>query len=163
MLRVLRAICILIFICFSYANGNKTVVLQESTNLSLENIKNGFSKISDSVKIASNESDGIKDSLISYLNHQDWSYLKAANDWSWSGNLIILFNDKGVIKKVRSDIQSGHTHKDDLLLGTRGKFKRQVRKSLRKKDLSHLNPPKKYIVKVLIKYNSSNKEVIWSR
>ena len=51
--------------------------------------------------------DLILDSLISYLNQQDWSYLKAKNDWGWHGDIIIIFNKKGFVKRVRSDFHSG--------------------------------------------------------
>ena len=62
--------------------------------------------------------DLILDSLISYLNQQDWSYLKAKNDWSWHGDIIIIFNKKGFVKRVRSDFHSGYTHQDDIYLQT---------------------------------------------
>ena len=107
--------------------------------------------------------DLILDSLISYLNQQDWSYLKAKNDWGWHGDIIIIFNKKGFIKRVRSDFHSGYTHQDDIYLRTANRLKRQVRKTLKQRDLSHLEPPPEYTVNVALNYTSADREVVWSR
>lgn len=116
----------------------------------------------DSIKPGSLQKERIADSLVAYLNLQDWSYLKAKNDWGWHGELIIYFNKKGLIKKVRSDFHSGYTHKDDIYLGTADRLKRQVRKTLKKRDFAHLNPPLEYRIKLLLTYTTVNREVVWS-
>lgn len=116
-----------------------------------------------SIKYGGQQEDLILDSLISYLNQQDWSYLKANNDWGWHGDIIILFNKKGFVKRVRSDFHSGYTHQDDIYLRTADRLKRQVRKTLKQRDLSHLKPPPEYKVKIALNYTSADREVIWSR
>ena len=115
----------------------------------------------DSIKPGSLQKEQIADSLVAYLNLQDWSYLKAKNDWGWHGELIIYFNKKGIIKKVRSDFHSGYTHQDDIYLGTANRLKRQVRKTLKKRDFAYLNPPLEYRIKLLLTYTTANKELVW--
>jgi hypothetical protein len=131
--------------------------------LEVSNIRSADEEKLNSFKNGGQHEDLILDSLISYLNQQDWSYLKANNDWGWYGDIIIIFNKKGFVKRVRSDFHSGYTHQDDIYLRTADRLKRQVRKTLKQGDLSHLNPPPEYKVKIALKYTSANREVVWSR
>ena len=79
------------------------------------------------------QKDLIIDSLISNLNQQDWSYLRAKMDWAWYGKLFIHFNRHGISKKVKYNIESGYVHEEDLYLRTRKQLIRQVKKNTLKK------------------------------
>ena len=137
--------------------------VSENTESVIFNIISADEEKLNSINNGGQHEDLILDSLISYLNQQDWSYLKAKNDWGWHGDIIIIFNKKGFVKRVRSDFNSGYTHQDDIYLRTADRLKRQVRKTLKQIALSHLEPPPEYTVNVALNYTSADKEVVWSR
>ena len=160
-----RYIGMIIFMVFfslqcNWATENSEISARNnSTNLFLTSIDQVRL---DSIKPGSLQKEQIADSLVAYLNQQDWSYLKAKNDWGGHGELITYFNTKGIIKKVRSDFHSGYTHQDDIYLGTADRLKRQVRKTLKKRDFAHLNPPLEYRIKLSLTYTTVNRELVWS-
>ena len=128
-----------------------TLFAQESE---IDNTLNSDSSIS--------QKDFIIDALISYLNQQDWSYLRAKKDWGWYGKLVIHFNRHGISNKVKYKINTGFVHENDLKLPTKRKLVRQVKKTLLKRDLSDLNPQSRYEIKVMLDYSTDKKELVWS-
>lgn len=115
-----------------------------------------------SISYGRQKKDLLTDSLISYFNQQDWAYLKAENDWGWHGELILLFNKKGLIKRVKSDFHSGYTHQNDINLRSADKLSRQVRKMLKKGDFTHLNPPSEYRIAISLTYTTATRKLVWN-
>ena len=105
----------------------------------------------------------IVDSLINYLNKQDWSYLRAKKDWAWHGKLFVHFNKHGISNKVKYNIESGYVHDDDFYLRTKKQLIRQVKQTLLNRDLSDLNPQSRYKIKINLNYSTDKKELVWSR
>ena len=105
----------------------------------------------------------IVDSLINYLNMQDWSYLRAKEDWAWHGKLFVHFNRHGISNKVKYKIESGYVHDDDFYLQTKKQLIRQVKQTLLNRDLSDLNPQPRYEIKISLNYSTDKKELVWNR
>ena len=153
----------MVFFRLDFCLAFEYLEVSEKNESSFSHISGIKAEKPDSLENGDQYKDLLTDSLLAYLNQQDWSYLKAENDWEWHGDIIMLFKKNGFIKRVKSDFQSGYTHKDDIRLRTADKLKRQVRKSLKQVDLSHLNPPSEYKVNIVLNYTSASREVVWSR
>ena len=143
-MKKLLVICYLVFSITLYAQGG-------------ENIDTPISDTTIS------QQDYIVDSLINYLNKQDWSYLQAKEDWAWYGKLFVHFNRHGISNKVKYNIESGYVHDDDFYLRTKKQLKHQVKQTLLNKDLSDLNPQSSYKFKINLNYSTDKKELVWSR
>jgi len=107
--------------------------------------------------------ENIVDSLIDYLNNQDWSYLRVKEDWAWHGKLFIHFNRHGISNRVKYSIEHGYVHHDDLYSQAKRQLKRQVKQTLLNRDLSELNPPSRYTIKISLNYSVDKRELVWSR
>ncbi len=109
------------------------------------------------------QQENMVDSLIDYLNKQDWSYLQAKEDWAWHGKLFIHFNRHGISNRVKYSIEHGYVHQEDFYSRTKRQLKRQVKQTLLNRDLSELNPPSRYKIKISLNYSADKKELVWSR
>ncbi len=101
------------------------------------------------------------DSMIVYLNEKDWGFMATKNDWVLFNHIIVFFNKKGKIKKVKYEIQSGTIYNDDLYSNSIKKLKKQVKRVLLNLDFSLFEPPESYIVKISLTFNSSDNLLIW--
>lgn len=102
------------------------------------------------------------DSMLYYLNNQDWSFMASANDWIFHNNILVSFSKKGKINNVKYEIQSGTIYQDDLYSKDMRQLKKQIKKSLMNLDFSLFNPPESYSLNIALTYNSSNGELNWS-
>jgi len=102
------------------------------------------------------------DSILVYLNEQDWGYMASTNDWILHMNIIVNFNQHGKIKKVNFEIQSGMIYHDDIYSNSIKRLKKQVKKALVNLDLSLFDPPDSYKVNIALTFHSSKSELVWS-
>ena len=102
------------------------------------------------------------DSMLYYLNEQDWGFMETTNDWVLYNHIIVFFNKKGKIKKVKYEIQSGRIYQDDMYSRSIKHLKKQIKKSLNKLDFSLFDPPDSYILNVSLTFHRSKKELTWS-
>ena len=101
------------------------------------------------------------DSMLYYLNEQDWGFMASANDWILYSNVIVNFKH-GKINKVNFEIQSGMIYQDDMYSNSIKRLKKQVEKALLNLDLSLFEPPESYKVNIALTFHRSNKELTWS-
>ena len=100
------------------------------------------------------------DSMLYYLNEQDWAYMASSNDWVLYNTVIVNFK-LGKITKVNFEIQSGMIYHDDIYSSNIKRLKKQVKKALLNLDLSLFEPPDSYKVNLALTFHRSNKELIW--
>ena len=101
------------------------------------------------------------DSMLVYLNEQDWGYMATTNDWVLHNYIIVSFNKNGIIKKVKFEIQSGVINDDDLFSKSIKQLKKQVKKALVNLDFSLFEPPDSYKINIALTFHSSKKELTW--
>ena len=101
------------------------------------------------------------DSMLFYLNKQDWGFMASANDWILYNNVIVNFKH-GKISKVNFEIQSGMIYQDDMYSNSIKRLKKQVEKALLNLDLSLFEPPESYKINIALTFHSSTKELTWS-
>ena len=102
------------------------------------------------------------DSMLYYLNEQDWGFMATTNDWILYINVIVNFNKHGKINKVNYKIQSGKIYQDDIYSRSIKHLKKQIKKSLINLDFSLFEPTDRYMFNFSLTLHSSKNKIKWS-